>query len=299
MAADPDVELRAAAVERVRALAIAHDDLIPREVLAQGFVFDGQRVAFSSFQKGIHRSRLQKGPAALSLVTSYKDPYGDRQATSGGFQYAYRAGAIDQADNRALRAAFELRVPVLYFRAVVPGQYFAAAPMFVVSDDPGTRAVVLESGLPVQDLTEVGLVSKPDVRAYATADTRRRLHQQRFRVEVMRAYRGRCAVCVLKEPKLVQAAHILPDTHPDGLAEVSNGLVLCAIHHLAYDRNLLGIDPNGVIHISKALRDEIDGPMLANGLQHFHGAAMAFPHRPADRPSPQRLAIRFDEFQVA
>lgn len=96
MSVDLDLELRQVAVERVRQLALVHDDLIPRAVLAEGFRFEGQRVAFSSFQKGIHRSRLQRGPAAFSLVTSFGDPYGDEPAAGGGFRYAYRAGALDQ-----------------------------------------------------------------------------------------------------------------------------------------------------------------------------------------------------------
>jgi predicted restriction endonuclease len=37
---------------------------------------------------------------------------------------------------------------------------------------------------------------------------------------------------------------------PEGIAAVVNGLALCAIHHLAFDRNLLGIDPGAVVHIA-------------------------------------------------
>jgi hypothetical protein len=48
-----------------------------------------------------------------------------------------------------------------------------------------------------------------------------------------------------------------------------NGIALCAIHHPAYDRNLLGIDPGGVVHIARRLLQEADGPMLRNGLQGF------------------------------
>jgi putative restriction endonuclease len=118
--------------------------------------------------------------------------------------------------------------------------------MFVTADDPQARVVVLEQGVPVQDMQPGGLVSGPDVREYATREARYRLHQQRFKVDVMRAYRHRCAICALRERSLVQAAHIVPDTDPAGIAAVVNGLALCAIHHLAYDRNLLGIDPRGV-----------------------------------------------------
>lgn len=78
-----------------------------------------------------------------------------------------------------------------------------------------------------------------------------------------------------------------------------NGLSLCAIHHLSYDRNRLGIDPDGVVHIHARLLDEIDGPMLTNGLQHFHGARMLHPARTEDRPDRERLALRFEAFRGA
>jgi putative restriction endonuclease len=76
-------------------------------------------------------------------------------------------------------------------------------------------------------------------------------------------------------------------------------MALCAIHHLAYDRNLLGIDPDGVVHIARRLLDEHDGPMLREGLQGFHGSAIHFPRRTPDRPDPERLAVRFERFSRA
>ena len=295
--ADPDLALRQAAVDRARELAQIYDDLVPVHALREGFLFERVRVSFGSFQKGIHRSRLQRGGAALTLMTSLKDPYGDAFDQAGGsFVYAYRSGAVDQADNRALRQAFELQTPLVYFRAVAPGQYLVVAPMFVTADDPAARVVVLEQGLPAQDMQAGGLVSGPDVRAYATGEARYRLHQQRFKLNVMRAYRHRCAICALRERDLVQAAHIVPDGEPEGIAAVINGLALCAIHHLAFDRNLLGIDPTGVVHIADRLLREIDGPMLRTGLQGFHGAPIAQPRRPEDRPDVVRLETRFDRF---
>jgi hypothetical protein len=56
-------------------------------------------------------------------MTSFKDPYADAFDQGGTlFTYAYRDGAIDQADNRALRAAFELQTPFVYFRGLAPSQ---------------------------------------------------------------------------------------------------------------------------------------------------------------------------------
>jgi putative restriction endonuclease len=91
----------------------------------------------------------------------------------------------------------------VYFRALAPSQYLVIAPMFVTADDPAARVVVLEPGLPVQDMQPGGLVSAPNVREYATRDARIRLHQQRFKLDVMRAYRNRCAICSLRERALV------------------------------------------------------------------------------------------------
>ena len=125
-----------------------------------------------------------------------------------------------------------------------------------------------------QRLPGRGPISTPDTRAYALQQVKVRLHQRRFHVDVLRAYANRCTISALRERELVRAAHIVADPTPQGIAVVVNGLALCAIHHLAYDRNLLGIDPDGVVHIAKRLRDERDGPMLREGLQGFHGAAI-------------------------
>jgi putative restriction endonuclease len=230
-----------------------------------------------------------------------------RAATATSCRYHYRApqSATPQAvraaeaDNHALRAAGELAVPVIYFHGIAPGQYTPVTPVFVTRDDPARRLVELQAGLPVADVTEVGLTSNEDVRRYATREAVVRLHQHRFRTLVLSAYRARCAVCALREAALLQAAHILEDRDPRGAAVVINGIALCAIHHIAYDRNLMGIDPRGVVHISQRLLRETDGPMLRSGLQGFHGAAILQPRRAADRPDPERLEVRFERFSAA
>jgi putative restriction endonuclease len=302
---DPDYELRAAAHSRARELGQRFNDLVPVDALREGFLYDGHRISFGSFFKGIHRPKEMRGPAALTLTTAARVP-GKRAAyedeldiENRAIVYHYRAGSIDQPDNRALRAAYQTQVPLIYFHGVAPGQYMVVQPVFVTADDPGGRVVLLEVGLPYQDLQGQGLVSPPDLREYALREVRLRLHQQRFRRDVLRAYRQRCTVCALRESALVQAAHIVEDPDPEGIAAVVNGLALCAIHHLAYDRNLLGIDPQGVVHIARRLLDQQDGPMLREGLQGFHGSTIQLPARVPDRPDPVRLETRFERFTAA
>jgi len=308
-----DRRLRLAAFDRARELSRRYDDLVPLPVLKQGFTFDGRRISFGSFFSGIYRPKELHGPAALALVTAppkagrpapYEDTFDE---AAGRFEYRFRdagssspqALAQAQADNLKLTEAHRLNVPVVYFRGIAPGQYTPLHPMFVTAIDPQTRTAALESGLPVADTTPAGLVSDEVTRRYATREAAYRLHQHHFRRVVLRAYRTRCTICSLKEASLLQAAHIVEDRDPLGGATVVNGLALCAIHHLAYDRNLVGIDPDGVVHIHARLLDEIDGPMLKNGLQHFHGARILQPPRREERPDRERLALRFDAFRRA
>lgn len=305
------MEMRLAAMSAVRDLSRRFDFLVPVGALREGFEFRGERVAFSSFYSGIHRPTQFTGPAALSLVTAppkvqgsaaYDDEYDEATET---FTYRFRDAKTDslaalraaERDNLAMKAAADLGVPLIYFRGISQGQYTPVAPIKLTTFDTSARLVRFQAGLPTQDTTPAGFVSTPDLRRYATAEVKVRLHQQHFREDVLRAYRKRCAVCTLRETQLLQAAHIIGDGHADGHAQIDNGISLCAIHHLAYDRNLLGIDPAGVVHISKRLLDEVDGPMLRTGLQGFHAQPISQPSRPSERPDPERLEVRFVNFQ--
>jgi putative restriction endonuclease len=104
-------------------------------------------------------------------------------------------------------------------------------------------------------------------RQYVTQLTQRRLHQEGFRLRVLKAYRDCCAVCHLRHQELLDAAHILPDGHPKGEPIVPNGLALCKLHHAAFDRHFLGIRPDLVIEVRRDIMVEADGPMLRHGLQ--------------------------------
>ncbi|HEY5196420.1 MAG TPA: HNH endonuclease [Solirubrobacteraceae bacterium] len=318
MEAERDYELRLVAIDRIRTIADRYDGIVPRSALGEGFVFAGERISFGSFYSGIFRPRQMRGPAALCLVTTPPKtagaaPYEDGlDQTTDTFVYHYRtaqgsslrAMRAAEADNASLRAAVALAVPVIYFHGIAPGQYAVVAPVFVVRDDPARRLVELQAAMFLGDVGRLGVgaplsADGPDLRRYATREALVRLHQQRFRTLVLRAYGGRCAICALREASLLQAAHILEDRDPRGTATVVNGIAMCAIHHLAYDRNVMGIDPGGVVHIAERLLREIDGPMLRNGLQGFHGAKMLRPRRTAEHPDPERLEVRYEAFRAA
>jgi putative restriction endonuclease len=295
-----DEDIRSSLFASLDVLCAKHGTDLPyRGGLDAGFAFRGRRVPFLNFQKGIYRSAAQRGPAALSLNTSYRSPYDDEE-TVDGFVYAYRSGPIDQPDNRALRAAYDLQVPVAYFVGTRPGWYRPEWPVFVTADDAVARRVLLTPGRMVgpYDEREPALPGDPIERRYAVRETRVRLHQARFRARVLPAYANQCTICKLKETRLLDAAHIVADIELAGEPTVSNGLSLCSIHHRAFDEDLVGISPDYEVQLHPRLLDDDDGPML-DLLKDAHRTTIVVPRRPTSRLDRELLAVRFARFASA
>jgi putative restriction endonuclease len=292
-----DDDIRSSCFASLDVLRARYGEDVPyRDGLDQGFPFRGSRVPFLSTQKGIFRAAAQRGQAALAIQTSAKSPYDDEQVDEG-FLYAYRAGSIDQPDNRALRAAHALQVPLVYFVATRPGAYKPLYPFFVSEDDPGAGRVLLTPGRMVGPLDEQEpiTVESPIERRYLVRETRVRVHQARFRGRVIPAYGERCAICRLRETRLLDAAHIIGDLEQDGEPAVSNGLSLCSIHHRAFDQDLVAVSPDYDVRVSRRLLDEEDGPML-DVLKTFHLQPIVLPKRRALQPDRDKLARRFERF---
>jgi putative restriction endonuclease len=295
-----DEALRASCFASLDVLCATHGEDVPyRGGLEAGFAFRGRRVPFLSPQKGIFRAAVQEGEPALSINTSAKSPYDDEE-TPDGFFYAYRAGSIDQPDNRALRAAFAQAAPLVYYIATRPGYYRPVYPVYLMADDPVGQRVLVSPGRMIGPLDEQGPVRLDDTleRRYAVHETRVRLHQARFRGRVLIAYSNRCTICRLREARLLDAAHIAGDLEESGEPVISNGLSLCSIHHRAFDQNLVGVTPDYRVHVSRRLLEDEDGPMLQL-LKAFHAQPIEVPSRRVWRPDRERLSERFERFRVA
>lgn len=233
--------------------------------------------------------------ATLSIVSSPTGPYADREVEGGMFHYDYRAGSVE-GDNTKLRRAYELGLPVILLRKIDTGVFVPILPTYVVADDTANRQFVLAVDESLRFLANP-LAPSAAERRYAERTIRARLHQPEFRGRVIRAYQTSCAICSLRHADLLDAAHIIGDAADGGEPVVPNGLALCKIHHAAYDRNLLGISPDHVVHLDANLLTEIDGPMLRHGLQEMHGRILTLPSRRAEQPDRDRLATRFALFE--
>lgn len=302
---DFDLRLRLALFQHIDRLRRESGGVVTSAQLGHGFAFEGERIPIRNPQAGIHRPKqLRKhgSEAALTIVTTIDSPYDDRaDPEDDRFVYRYQGQDTDNWQNVALRRAMEMGRPVLYLVEVKPTVYQPVFPTYVVGDIPERLAFMLLADA-VGALRPEAIDPDPlsPVKRYATVEAKKRLHQERFRYVVLKAYGRRCAMCSLRHEPLLDAAHILPDRDERGNPEVPNGLSLCRIHHGAYDVGIVGIDPDYVIHVRRDVLEEVDGPMLRHGLQDLHAERLrALPRRAQDKPSRDFLAERFEAFRVA
>jgi putative restriction endonuclease len=121
--------------------------------------------------------------------------------------------------------------------------------------------------------------------------TKRDRRDPEFRVEILRIYDHRCAICGY-DARLgttdlgLDAAHIKwhaaggPDT-------VDNGMALCSLHHLAFDRGALSLNDELHILISKDVhgQNHIDQLLL-----RYSGTPLRMPQNGEPVPNPTYVA---------
>jgi putative restriction endonuclease len=302
--ADEDDELRAAAFAFLNDLTARTGGIVKRDDLRQ-FTFQGRRISLEQNMRGI---RVVAGtPAAISILTTYRDrpedrPYDDDIGPDGYPRYKWRGTDPDFSDNVALRVAMEERKPLAWFVGVAPGLYEAVYPVWLVAEEPDEHqfVVALDEAMETAWQAEVHLTAPDEVRRreYALATVRRRLHQPDFRRRVLTAYDRQCALCRLRHPELLDAAHIREDSE-GGEPIVPNGIAMCAIHHRAFDSLVVGITPKYLVEVRGDVLAERDGPTLQHSLQGVHGTSLLLPRRPTQRPSVELLEERYERFRRA
>ncbi|WP_324273549.1 HNH endonuclease [Blastococcus brunescens] len=296
-----DAQVRAAMFGYLQDLTLRHPEGLPSSELNKFAV--GGRPLKLVVQPGIWKPAELSG--ALTIRTTYTapnqlPPYEDDISAGGLVKYAYRGTDGNHSDNRALRTAMREELPLAYFIGVAQGVYQAQFPVYVVGERADEHAFLIAVD-EAQRLIDPELVASltPDRRSYMERLTRIRLHQPVFRARVLQAYESRCAICRLRHPDLLDAAHIIRDADEGGLPVVPNGLSLCKIHHAAYDRNFLGVTPDLVVKVRQDILDEVDGPMLRYGIQAMAGERLTAPRQRAAQPDRDNLDQRYREFLAA
>jgi putative restriction endonuclease len=256
-----------------------------------GFELNGIRRPLVG-QRGIHNPTYFDH--TLSIMSSPDGPYDDKIGPDGLLEYAFESGNPLGGSNRKLRQTMIDQIPIILFERPIENVWVPIMPAYVVEENRGQRYFKIATGEEFRAAHLSGMDSLN--KEYVERLVKQRVHQPVFRARVITAYQGKCAICRLKHPELLDAAHIIPDSDPTSSAEVSNGLSLCKIHHAAYDRSFLGIDSSFTVHINDDLLRENDGPMLRHGLQEMHGSKLELPASRHNRPNTDSLGRRFSEF---
>ena len=279
-----------------------HGDVLPRQLLEQGFHYNGERITLLGPQ-GIWKPRSMEIP--LSITTILHGPYKDSFSKDGLLLYKYRGEDIYHRDNVGLRKAMQLQAPLIYFHNVAKSRYLAVWPVFITGDNPESLTFTVSAD-DINYLKQVDEYQYSNIadsgmdiarRSYITTQVKTRLHQSSFRERVLEAYDCRCTLCRLQHRELLDAAHIIPDSDPDGEPIVTNGLSLCKIHHAAYDKNIIGIRPDYSIEVRKDILLENDGPMLQHGIKEMHDKKIILPRQRSSYPDVKSLEKRYDLFR--
>jgi putative restriction endonuclease len=155
---------------------------------------------------------------------------------------------------------------------------------------------VIERPIPQKDVEDL-----PAERQRVVAEVSRLSRDARFKQRVLFAYGNRCAVTRV-QPRLVDAAHILPVGAPGSSDAVTNGLSLSPTYHRAYDAGLIYLDENCKMQLNQARLQVLQALNLALGIDSFRqplGETIFLPPDPKQRPSPEIIRKANEFRQIA
>lgn len=304
---DPDEPLRAAAFAALEKLSRRHAGRIPWSALQSGFpTLDGQQVLFANRAQGIFKPRQMSG--ALSIRTTVPRAgrsswYSDQDVDSanldddtGLVRYDLARGGLNHPSNRALREAMRRRAPLIYFIGLAPGEYRPVFPVWIERffEDAGYVLLAATESAGADERPAAAVRDHVEA-SYSLTAARSRNHQAWFSARTKAAYVWKCAFSGLPVRELLVGAHIVPDA-AGGPPSVRNGICMSALHHVAFDSHMLGVDPDFRVHVSAPLLDKQDGELLAV-LKGLDGTRLRLPRDRGDWPDPAFLERRFSDFR--
>ncbi|MGH1549204.1 HNH endonuclease [Leifsonia poae] len=212
-----------------------------------------RRLGLYAGQAGIYRdaanSKAQLGGDGLALSLRHNGASYNDDLSDDGLIYHYpltkRIGRHDEAEVASAKAAYEHSMPLFVILGSKDSRSRTLRLAYIQDFDDEARIFLVvfidevASSEPVDEVN-FSLFESRDDRGLAII--RKRPNQQRFKFEVLRMYGAGCAVCGVREPALITAAHIVPKK-AKGADDPRNGLPLCANHHLAFDAGLWRIAP--------------------------------------------------------
>lgn len=293
---DENLAIREAAIRYCRLLSLRWGEAVPYEELAKGFPYGSTRIKLVGPQGVFKPKELIDG--ALTLLSTLASRYEDEHLDGDEVLYDY-APTQREYENDGLKRIAALGRSVILLKQVKAKprpEYMVFAPVAIMGFDDAVRKVRLNLEPAAQEALGVPAPA-PSVfsKAYAETIAKARLHQAHFRRETLVAYGHRCCVCELRERPLLDAAHIIPDRLPEGIATVKNGLAMCPTHHRAYDQDVLLVRENYRVEVRRDRLEHADSASTAKMLLDYEGKTIWLPRDEAFRPGAvflkQRAAV--------
>jgi putative restriction endonuclease len=141
------------------------------------------------------------------------------------------------------------------------------------------------------DLRERFELLELDERSVALREVADREGQGAFRLRLLRAYDGQCAITGEHTEPVLDAAHIQPYLGPRS-NHVQNGLLLTKEFHALFDEGYVAVTPDYEVRVSERLRTD-----WKNGKRYYPYDQERLLHLPSDpelRPSRDALAWHFE-----
>ncbi len=186
----------------------------------------------------------------LHTGSSYADELSDNEVLYH-YPSTNRPASRDLSEVDATKAAGRLGLPIFVIthsssnsgrRDVFLGwveDWDDSSKLFLITFGPA------EPPQPITDLEKepFELVEKGKKTSVKKVQTRP--GQQRFKFGVLKRYGTQCAVCNINVPEVLDAAHLRPKEQ-HGSDDPRNGLLLCAVHHRAFDAGLFAVEPSSL-----------------------------------------------------
>jgi putative restriction endonuclease len=263
----------------------------------------GNRLATQA--KGIYKPAYTH--YALSIRQTLDSPYADKEIVSrpdGSWVYPYfqenpDPNARDQeATNRGLMDCLRDSVPigVMVQTKPKPGVEYLVVGLGLVTDWKDGYFIIEQYGAPSRHVlegdaardwvsAELEVLPEPppnvNAREWEIRQVLKRRGQSRFRMSLVRAYDGCCAITGCNAIDALEAAHIAPYNVTIN-NKTDNGLLLRADLHTLFDLGLLAV--NSKDH-TVMLSPKLEG----SPYNEFVGVKVRLPRNANDRPSAQAL----------
>jgi putative restriction endonuclease len=291
-----DLAIREAAIRHCRALSARWGEAVPYAELQRGLPFETAWIKLTGPQGVFKPKELRDGP--LTLLSTLASTYADEDVDGDIVLYDYAPSQREYENDGLKRVAALGRTVILLkqVKAKPSPEYMVFAPVVMLAFDDVARKVRLDLGAASQQLPDAEAAPMPAQfsRAYAETLVRARLHQAHFRRHVLDVYRSRCCVCVLAERPLLDAAHIVDDRLPEGIAAIRNGLAMCPTHHRAYDRGILLVHENYRTEIRRDRLVASEAPPTRQMLLEYSGREIHRPRNEAHWPDPVLLRRKLE-----